>query len=92
VDGGEEVACGLLIACGDGTKLFDLGEEVLDQMACCIEFSIIVTRRGPISSRRDHRSLADGNQRLQYARIGVECLVCDQRIGLYRGQQVIRSL
>ena len=31
-------------------KLFDLGEEVLDQMARCIEFSIIVTLRGPISS------------------------------------------
>ena len=33
IDGGKEVAGGLIIACGDGTELLEFGEEVLDQMA-----------------------------------------------------------
>ena len=33
LDGGQEVARGLLVAGGDRAKLLDLGEEVLDQMA-----------------------------------------------------------
>ena len=33
LSGGQEVPRGLLVAGGDGAKLLDLGEEVLDQMA-----------------------------------------------------------
>ena len=33
VDGGEEIALGLVIAGGDGAELLEPGEEVLDQMA-----------------------------------------------------------
>ena len=53
-------------------------------------FSVVVARRGPVGSWRDHRGLPSGRQRLQYASIGVERLVGDQRIGLHRGQQVVR--
>jgi len=89
VDGSQEVPRGLLVAGGDRTKLLDLGEEILDQMARRIKFSVIVARRGPVDSRRDHRGLASGRQRLKYASIGVERLVGDQSIGLPRGQQVV---
>ena len=73
-------------------KLLDLGEEVLDQMARRIKLSVIVARRGPVGSRRDHRGLTGGCQRLKYPRVGVERLVGDQRIGLHRGQQVVGPL
>ena len=42
-----------------------------------------------MGSWRDHRGLARLCQRLKYARVGVERLVADQRIGLHRGQQVV---
>ena len=60
-------------------------------MARRIKLSVIVARRGPVGSRRDHRCLARGHQRLTYSRIGVERLVGDQRIGRHRGQQVVSS-
>ena len=44
MDGGEEVAGGLVIAGGDGTELLEFGEEVLDQVARLIEVSVIVAR------------------------------------------------
>ena len=61
-------------------------------MARRIKLSVVVARRRPVGSRRDHRGLARGRQRLKDARIGVERLVCDQRIGLHRGQQVVGPL
>src|SRR5271166_4547761 len=61
-------------------------------MARAIKFSVVVARRGPVGSWRDHRGLPSGRQRLKYASIGVERLVGDQRIGLHRGQQVVRPL
>jgi hypothetical protein len=39
VDGSQEVPRGLLVSGGDGTKLLDLSEEVLDQMARRIKLS-----------------------------------------------------
>ena len=58
-------------------------------MARAIKLSVIVARRGPVGSRRDHRGLARLRQRLKYACVSIERLVADQRIGLYRGQQVV---
>jgi hypothetical protein len=54
LDGGQEVARGLLIASGDRTKLLDLGEEVFDQMACSTELPVLVAQRGPIGPRWNH--------------------------------------
>src|ERR1700733_1113148 len=89
LDGGEEVPSGLLVSGGDRTKLLDLGEEVLDQMARRIERSVVVARRGPVGPWRDHRGLTSGRQRLKYARVGVERLVGDQHISLHGGQQAV---
>ena len=41
-------------------------------MARAIKLSVVVARRGSVGSRRDHRGLASGRQRLKYASIGVE--------------------
>ena len=62
LDASQEVPRGLLVSGGDGTELLDLGEEVLDQMARGIKLLVIVARRGPVGSRRDHRGLAGGGQ------------------------------
>ena len=40
MNGSEEVASGLVIASGDGTKLLEFGQEVLDQVARFIEMPI----------------------------------------------------
>ena len=61
-------------------------------MARRIKLSVILARRGPVGSRRDHRGLARSRQRLKHARVGVERLVGDQRVGLNGGQQVISPL
>jgi hypothetical protein len=78
-----------LLSGGDRTKLLDPGEEVLDQVARTIKLSIVIARRGPVGSWRDHRGLTSGGQRLKDALIGVERLVGDQRIGRHRGQHVV---
>ena len=66
-----------------------LCEEVLDQMARRIKLSVIVARRRLVGSRWNLRGLAGGRQRLKVARLGVGCLVGDERIDLDCGQQVV---
>lgn len=39
-DGGEEVPCGLVEACGDGSKVLELAEEALDQVWLTIDVGI----------------------------------------------------
>jgi hypothetical protein len=67
LDGGQEIARGLFVACGDRTKLLDLGEEVLDQTAPAIKLSVIVAQRGPVGPRRD----PGGGQRLEDTDMGL---------------------
>ena len=42
VDGGEEVARGLVVAGCDGAELLEFGEEVLDQVARPVEMAVVV--------------------------------------------------
>lgn len=39
-DGGEEVPCELVVACGYAAEVLDLVEEALDQIALSVEFGI----------------------------------------------------
>jgi hypothetical protein len=39
-DGSEEISGGFVIACGDGAKLREFSEEILDQVARLREFSV----------------------------------------------------
>ena len=53
VDGGEEISGGLIVAGGDGPELFELAEEILDQMARLVELAIKIARRNAASPGRD---------------------------------------
>jgi hypothetical protein len=89
VDCGQEVSCSLVIAHGDRTELLDLGEEILDQVACPLEVTIKFSRCRSVGLWRDHRGFAGRCQRFDDPLIGIEGFVTDQRVGLHIRQQVV---
>ena len=89
VDGGEEVARGLVVAGGDGTKLLEFGEEVLDEVTRLVDVLVVVARQSPVCLGRDHRRFAGRSQRRDDPLVGIERFVGDQRVGLHRGQEVV---
>ena len=89
MDGGKEVALGLIVTGGDGSELLEPGEEVLDQMASLEEVSIVIAAGVPIGPGRDDGDLAGRSERFDHPLVGVECLVADQDVGLHCGQQMI---
>jgi len=89
LNGGEEVSPGLVVSGGNGTKLLELGEEVLDQMACLVEVAIIVTDHLTVGFGGDDRSLASEGQGLDDPLIGIERLVTDQGVGLHGREKMI---
>jgi len=89
INGSEEVAGGLVIASGDGTKLLEFGEEVLDQVARFIEMPIEPAGHPSVGLGRNHGGFALGNQRLDDPFVGVECLFGDQHLGLHVRQKVV---
>ena len=91
VNAGQEASCGLVVAGGDGPKLFELGEEVLDQMPGLVEVFVKGARCRPGLPRWDHGCLAGVSQRLEYPLVGIERFVGDERLGLKVGQQGIGS-
>jgi hypothetical protein len=74
MDGGEEVACGLVVTCGDGAELLEFGEEIFGKVSRFIEVLIKVARRQATSSRRDDGWFAGGGEGLAYTVIGLEGL------------------
>ena len=89
LDGGEKVALRLVVAGGDGAELLELGEEVLDQVTCLEEVSVIVAANLPVCLGRDDRGLAGGGQWGEDTFISIEGLVGDDGIGLHGWQEVI---
>ena len=67
----------------------ELGEEVLDQVTCLEEVSVIVAANLPVCLRRDDRGLAGGGQWGEDTFISIEGLVGDDGIGLHGWQEVI---
>ena len=92
MDSGEEVACELVVARGDGAELLELAEEVLDQVACLVEVLVVGARYRAIDLGRDHRDLVGGGERLDHPGIGVERLVGEQGVGGERGQEGVGTL
>ena len=92
VNGGEKIAGGFVIACGDGAKLLELGEEVLDEVARLVDVTIEVSWCAAVRLGRDHRSLASGREGLNDPLVGVEGFVGDQDVGLHGGQQVVGAI
>ena len=91
MDGGEEVAGGLIVAGCDGAKLLELGEEILDQMPGLVEVFVEGARRLAALARWDDGRLAGFGQRFEYPLVGIERFVGDERLGLKVGQQGIGS-
>ena len=81
MDAGEEVARGLVVARGDGAELLELAEEVLDQMACLVEFGVERARIGSGALARDHRGLVGSAEPIDHPGVDVVRLVGDQRVG-----------
>jgi hypothetical protein len=91
VNAGQEASCGLVVAGGNRPELLELGEEVLDEVACLVEVFVKGARGLAGFSRRDDDRLAGFGQRLQHALVGIERLVGDERLGLKLREQRIRS-
>jgi hypothetical protein len=85
----EEVAGGLVIACGDGSKLLEFGKEVLNQMPCRVSVTVEFPWLLTIGLRRDHRSLSRSSLWLDYSPVGIEGLIGDQHIGLHIWQEFV---
>ena len=92
MDGGEEVSGGFVIARGDGTKLFEPAEEVLDQMAGLVEVLVIVARVLAIAFGRYDGRLAGFAERFDHPLVGIEALVGDHRIGGDGGEKRIGAV
>ena len=91
MNAGQEASCGLVVAGGDGPKLLELGEEVLDQMPGLVEVVVKGARCRAGVPRWDDGHLAGLGQRFEHPLVGIECFVGDERLGLKRRQQGIRS-
>ena len=89
MDGGEKVAPGLVVAGGDGTKLLEPAEEVLDQVAGLEQVTIVGTGLRLAGAGRDDGGLAGRGERHEDALVRVKSLVGDQRVGLHAWQQVV---
>jgi hypothetical protein len=92
VDGGEEVPCSFVIACGDATEELELSEEVLDQMSCLVEVFVVLTLEFSIGFGRNNGLFAGLLQQFQNPFIGVEALVGDHRFGRELWQQHIGAV
>jgi len=63
-DGGEEVPCELVIAGGDGSEVFELVEEALDEVALAVDFGIDGALELAVALGRDVRRGAMGGDQL----------------------------
>src|SRR5690349_11840273 len=82
----------LVVASGDRPVLLQLGEEILDQVACFVEVLVVGARLLAVRLGRDHRGLAGLLQGSEHALLGVERLVGDQRGRGQVRQQRLRTL
>ena len=89
VNGSEKISGGFVIAGGDCPELLDLAEEILDQMARFVEFSVKFARYDPVWPGRDDGGFASRRQWVKYSAIGIEGAVGDQQIGGHVRQQRI---
>ena len=88
---GEEIPRGLIVARSDAAELFELAEEILDQVACLVECLIELAGRCPVLPRRDHGGFSGTRQPLEDAIVGIAGFVGDQDLGGHLRQQRISA-
>lgn len=82
LDGGEGMASGFVVACGDSAELFEFAEEILDQMACLIEFLIVGALDCTVGLGWNDPRCSGLEQPMNHSFIGIVALVGQQGIGL----------
>jgi len=92
VDTSQEVDGALVVAGGDGPELLELAEEVLDEVALLVDFSVIVARVRSCGFGRDDRGDAGGSERLDDPLVGVEGAIGEQVASPQTGQEGVRAV
>lgn len=92
MDGGQEVACGFVVACGDGAKEFEFGEEVFDQVPHHVEFLIAISLYLTVGLGRYHCDFAGSLQGDQHTLIAIEAFVGEHDVRFNLRQQHIRTV
>ena len=90
MDSSEENFGELVVACGDGSKVFEFIEETLDEVAFAVEREIASPRRLAIGFWRDHRCDSSLRESVDQ-RISVVSLVTKQGIWISAGDQLLRA-
>jgi len=86
MEAGEEIACGLLVARCDRSKVFDDIEETLYEVAFAIECEVAIAFDAAIRFGRDHHLDRTRRQAVDEV-IGVISLVGQQGLRLDKGQE-----
>ena len=87
--GSEEVSSCFVVAGCDGAEEFEFGEEVFDEVACFVEFLVVLSLHVSICLGRDDGLFSGLLQRFQHSLVGVKALVGDHGVGLELRQQHI---
>jgi len=90
VHSGEKIPGKLVVARGDCSKVLEFVEEALNEIAFAVEHEIAIPLDFAVGLRRDYRVDFPLVQRVD-KRIGVECLVADQGIGINVFDQFLRA-
>jgi len=89
VDGSEEVSRSFVVSRGDCAELFELTEEIFDEVALLVQVPVEFARGDAIWPRRDDGRFASLRQGFEDPCIGVEGFVSDQSAGRHVRQQRI---
>ena len=79
LNAGEEISGQFVVACGDSSKVLELVEEALDEIALTVEDKITSPRRLAVGFRRNHGGDFALGERIEQ-RVGVVRLVANQSL------------
>jgi hypothetical protein len=87
MNAGEEVSGGFIIAGRDGSKLFELADEILDEMARLVHLFVEIPRRLATASGWNYWRLARRHEGFDHALIGIEGFIRQHGIGFHLRQE-----
>src|SRR5688500_6825490 len=86
-----EVPCQLIVASRDGAEMFELAEEIFDEVAGFVKLAIVISGSSALAPGRNDGLDSGLFQRLNDPVVSVVGLVGDHRAGSQIGQQNIGS-
>jgi hypothetical protein len=89
VNAGQEVPGKFVVSGCDRPELFELGEEILDEMARLIEFLVELARQASVGFRWDDHAFARFLERFDDAFVRVVGLVGDQLVRFEGRDEVV---